>query len=129
MKEKMGQKGASLLTKVLKTIKELNDLEHQSKECISDVILKGKIVASLESLEEYEINEALISLSKKELIVDIFHKENKYIYGASITDAGLCLLKHYRKLWFKNACKIVGGYIWQIIIVIITVILTKYFGI
>lgn len=109
--------------KILKTINEINEKERKDPNHCSDYILKGKILASLK-LKEYELDEAMYRLDKMGYIADIFSADKNEIYASRLTDSGKCLIADFKKIYAKH---IFDKYIWQILIVILTVVLTKMF--
>lgn len=115
--------------KILKAIKQQMDTERQDKDYIHDMILVRKIEELLPKMPSYELNEGLISLKNKELIVNIYTDMEKNVSGTEVTDLGLCAIANYKQSRMKNTIKTILIYLWQVALVVLTVFLTKYFKI
>lgn len=112
--------------KILKAIKRQMEVERQDKDYIHDMILVRKIEEFLPKMPTHELNEGLIALKNKELVVNIYTDENKNISGTEVTDLGLCAIKNYKQSRLKNTTKTLLVYLWQVALVVLTVFLTKY---
>lgn len=88
--------------KVLKAIRDVNGADYIPIDRTPYEITKNNILTHSKGLKEYEVNEALCSLEKAEMIVDILNYGDNPLYNARITDSGLCALKDYKGNLFKK---------------------------
>ena len=119
--------------KVLKAIRDVNGAETTSLNGSQNTPLKSskdKILqlTSQQKLESYEVNVALLSLEQAGFIADIFSEERGPSYNAKITDEGLCLLKNYKRECLKAIADKALRFIVEIILILATIFLTKYFN-
>ena len=108
---------------VLFTINKLNELSEMNKNYSNDFILVSQTCRKISKYKQFEINDALINLSKNDYIFDIFSNDSIRLENASLTDHGRTELKNYYSDIIRSILK---KYIPVIITSMITSIITLY---